>query len=187
MNPSNLGSSRLRKSHLIIICTHVVVNRSRGTPVNEPPTLPPLARNSSMIRCPSHSRHSSQSRASSSSEHVLRLLGLPDAHRGLHPTTTHSSYRCFRALCWFALDPRSIASGDNVRHSRRWVEALVGQRKQAVTPVSSRTLTSRSRFATADPLGRVRESHRGAVRAANGTRACRYSHPRIRGRPHAQP
>ena len=92
-----------------------------------------------------------------------------------------------RALCSFALDPRSIASGDSVRRSRRRVEALVGQCRQAVTPVSSRTPTSRSRFATADPPGRVRESHRGAVRAANGTRAGRRSHPRIRGRPHARP
>ena len=47
-------------------------------------------------------------------------------------------------------------------------------------PVSSRTRTSRSRFATADPPGRVRESHPGAVRAANGTRGGRRSHPRIR-------
>jgi hypothetical protein len=67
------------------------------------------------------------------------------------------------------------------------VEALVGQCRQAVTPVNSRRPTSRSRFATADPLGRVRESHPGAVRAANGTRACRRSHPPVRGPPHARP
>jgi len=57
----------------------------------------------------------------------------------------------------------------------------------AVTPVNSRTPTSRSRFATADPPGRVRESHPEAVRAANGTRAGRRSHPRIRRPPHARP
>jgi hypothetical protein len=58
----------------------------------------------------------------------------------------------------------------------------------AVTPVNSRTPTSRSRFATADPLGRVRESHPGAVRAANGTRSGRRSHPCLRGPPpHAWP
>ena len=51
----------------------------------------------------------------------------------------------------------------------------------------SRTPTSRSRFATADLPGRVRESHPGAVRAANGTRAGRRSHPRIRRPPHARP
>jgi hypothetical protein len=55
------------------------------------------------------------------------------------------------------------------------------------TPVNSRRPTSRSRFATADPLGRVRESHPGAVRAANGTRACRRSHPPVPGPPHARP
>src|SRR5438445_349028 len=42
-------------------------------------------------------------------------------------------------------------------------------------------------FATADRRGRVRESHSGVVRAANGTRACRRSHPRVRGPPHARP
>jgi hypothetical protein len=89
------------------------------------------------------------------------------------------------------------------RREGRRVEALVGQCRQAVTPVSSRTPTSRSRFAVtpvssrtptsrsrfaiADPPGRVRESHRGAVRAANSTRAGRRSHSRIRGRPHARP
>jgi hypothetical protein len=54
-------------------------------------------------------------------------------------------------------------------------------------PVSSRTPTSRSRFATADRPGRVRESHPGAVRAANGTPAGRRSHPRLRAPPHALP
>jgi hypothetical protein len=53
----------------------------------------------------------------------------------------------------------------------RYVCALVGQCREAVRPVNSRRPTSRSRFATADPLGRVHESHPGAVRAANGTRA----------------
>ena len=54
-------------------------------------------------------------------------------------------------------------------------------------PVNSRRPTSRSRFATADPPGRVRASHPGAVRAANGTRACRRSHPPVPGPPHARP
>ena len=57
----------------------------------------------------------------------------------------------------------------------------------AVTPVNSRTPTSRSRFETADPPGRVRESHLEAVRAANGTRDGRRSHPRIGGPPLARP
>ncbi len=53
--------------------------------------------------------------------------------------------------------------------------------------LTSRTPTSRSHFAIADPPGRVRESHPGGVRAANGTRAGRRSRPRIRGQPHVQP
>jgi arsenate reductase (thioredoxin) len=44
-------------------------------------------------------------------------------------------------------------------------------------PISSRTPTSRSHFAAADPPVQVHESHPGAVRAANGTRAGRRAHP----------
>src|SRR5207302_10715828 len=53
-------------------------------------------------------------------------------------------------------------------------------------PVNSQTPTSRSRFATADPPGRGRESHPEVVRAANGTRAGRQSRHRIRGPLHAR-
>ncbi len=87
----------------------------------------------------------------------------------------------------FSLKPLFCSSTPQTPCLRRRVEALVGQCGQAVTPVSSRKPTSRSRFATADPPEQVRESHRGAVRVANGTRAGLHSHPRIRGRRHARP
>ena len=48
--------------------------------------------------------------------------------------------------------------------------------------VSSRTPTSRSRFATADRPGRARGSLPAAVRVASDTRAGRRSHRRFRGR-----
>lgn len=56
-----------------------------------------------------------------------------------------------------------------------------------VESVSSRTPTSRSRCATADPPERVHESHSGVVRAASGIHAVRRSQPCLRGRSHAQP
>jgi hypothetical protein len=69
------------------------------------------------------------------------------------------------------------------RRSRRFV----GHCRQGITPVNSRRPTSRSRFATAHPARRVRESHPGAVRAANGTRAGPRSHRPVPGPPHARP
>jgi hypothetical protein len=90
-----------------------------------------------------------------------------------------------RCSTWsFLHEPPTESSTRDARDCRTLprVEALVGQCRQAVTPVNSRTPTSRSRFATADPPGRVRESHPGAVRASNGTRAGRRSHPRTGGR-----
>jgi len=71
--------------------------------------------------------------------------------------------------------------------SRRPLDALVGQCRHALRPISSRTPTSRCRFATADHPGPARGSRQGAGRAAIGTRAARSSHPRIRGPPHARP
>ena len=102
------------------------------------------------------------------------------------PQATVLSSSCLTSSL-LELLPGMLVSGVILSRLRRRLEALVGQDSQAVTPVSSRTPTSRSRCATADPPGRVLESPPGAVRAANGTRAGRRSHPRIRGRPHARP
>ena len=95
-----------------------------------------------------------------------------------------------RAASRVALVLRAPQPGDDLigrRAPERHARDDGNRTRAAGTPVSSRTPTSRSRFATADRPGRVRESHPGAVRAANGTRAGRRSHPRIRGPPHARP
>jgi hypothetical protein len=63
-----------------------------------------------------------------------------------------------------------------------------GAREGAVAEsVSSRTPTSRSRFATAGHPGRVRESLLAAVCVANDIRAGRRSRRRVRGPRHAPP
>ncbi len=71
--------------------------------------------------------------------------------------------------------------------SRRPLDALVGQRRHALRPISSRTPTSRCRFATADHPGPARGSRQGAGRAAIGTRAAKSSHHRLREQLHAPP
>ena len=53
--------------------------------------------------------------------------------------------------------------------------------------VSSRTPTSRGRFATAGPRGRARGYFPGAGRAATGTRVGRRPHPRHSARQHVRP
>ena len=71
--------------------------------------------------------------------------------------------------------------------SRRPLDALVGRCRHVLRPISSRTLTSRGRFATADHPGPDRGSRQGAGRAASGTRAARRSPPRRQERLHAPP
>ena len=66
--------------------------------------------------------------------------------------------------------------------SRRPLDALVGQCRHALRPISSRTPTSRCRFATADHPGPARGSRQGAGRAAIGTRAAQSSQPRLKAR-----
>jgi len=71
--------------------------------------------------------------------------------------------------------------------SRRPLDALGGQCRHVLRPISSRTPTSRCRFATADHPGPARGSRQGAGRAASGTRAARSSHPRLQERLPAPP
>ena len=57
----------------------------------------------------------------------------------------------------------------------------------SVVRQSARTPTNKSRCASAGHPGRVRESHPGAVRAANGTRAVRRRRSCLQEPPHAPP
>ena len=89
-------------------------------------------------------------------------------------------------------DGSSLHAGARARDARncrrsRSRSARWGSANKPSTPVNNRTSTSKSRFATAHPPGRVRESHPGAVPAANGTRADRRSHPHIWRPQHARP
>src|SRR5690348_14174171 len=59
------------------------------------------------------------------------------------------------------------------------VSSLLGSAGTRQLPISSRTPTSRCRFATADHPGQDRESPPAVGRAASGTRADLYSRPRL--------
>jgi hypothetical protein len=71
--------------------------------------------------------------------------------------------------------------------SRRPLDALVGQCQHALRPISSRTPTSRCRFATADHPGPARGSRQGAGRAAIGTLDGQLARSHLSVQQHVQP
>jgi len=113
---------------------------------------------------------------------VSTCLAFADGHPD---PSTWASRACLGAAWW----PKRMFRSDRVAEPKGADEVVpptstLGIAGKPSRPVNNRRRTSRSRFATADPLRRVRESHPGAGRAANGTRTCRRAHPPVRRPPH---